>query len=107
MDLVSFQKKLAFALIENEYLKKGENAEIKKKRKFQGEHTLVRAPPHCGKVVGGMWKKNCKQPYQNYPCKTPKCKNRVRTTCSCSLGIWMCGHCHTMHVINTIEEGFE
>ena len=107
MDLVSFRKKLAFALIENEYLKKGENAKIKKKRKLQGEHTLVRAPPHCGKVVGGMWKKNCKQPYQNYPCKTPKCKNRVRTTCSCSLGIWMCGHCHTMHVINTIEEGFE
>ena len=107
MDLVSFRKKLAFALINNKYLGEGENDGNRKKRKLQVEHSLVRAPPHCGKFISGMWKKNCKQPYQNYPCKTPKCKNRVRTMCSCSMGVWMCGQCHTLHVIDTIEEGFE
>ena len=57
MDLVGFRKKLTFVLINNKYLGEGEYEDIKKKRKLQVEHSLVRALPYCGKFIGGMWGK--------------------------------------------------
>ena len=104
MELTNFRKKLAFALINNNYFGEDKDKNSRKKRKIRGDHALLKAPKFCGKFSGGLWKKNCKQPYQNYPCKTRKCKNRVRTMCSCSMGNWMCGSCHTTHVIETMEE---
>ena len=103
-ELVDFRKKLAFALIRNEYYKEEVEANERKKRKFQGEHELVKAPPHCGKYERGKWVNNCKQEYQNYPCRTPNCKKRIRTCCSCALGVWMCNNCHILHVVDTMKD---
>ena len=90
MELIDFRKKLAFALINNRYIEEENITVERKKRKMYGDHTLIRAPMYCGRFERGKWVKNCKQPYQNYPCKSEKCKNRVRTCCSCNMGIWMC-----------------
>ena len=102
-ELVDFRKRLAFALIRNEYLQEEIEKESREKRKFQGEHKIVTAPCYCGKFERGEWVKNCKQAYQNYPCRTPKCKKRIRTMCSCDLGVWMCADCHVLHVLDTMK----
>ena len=104
LELIDFRKKLAFALINNKYYKVEVEQRQTRKRKFQGEHVLTKAPPFCGKFEKGKWVENCKQKYQNYKCKTVKCKNRIRTCCSCDLGVWMCSDCHILHVLDTHEE---
>ena len=102
LELIEFRKKLALALIENDYLEAEVSECIRRKRKFHGNHNLVRAPPHCGKFLRGNWVRNCKQPHQNYPCKTIGCKKRIRTMCSCDMGRWMCSQCHVLHVIESM-----
>ena len=99
--LHTFRKRLALALINNHYIQ-GETVKESGKRKSRGvdEHKLVSAPPHAKKFLRGKWVCTNKSPYQQYHCRSPNCTKQVRTSCSCSLGDWMCKDCHMEHIFD-------
>ena len=101
MKFHDFRSKLAWELINNEYLKKAEEDERKKRAKRRGtEHELARAPPHAKKWTGQKWDCSAKQKYQQYVCRGVGCTKPVRTYCVCSIGHWLCQSCFFSHVIN-------
>ena len=102
--LVKFRRKLANAFLNNDYLKfevpRGAKS-TRKKRKI--EHSLVTAPCHASKFVGGRWQKKSRAKYQQFVCKGFGCKKQVRTYCACGVGNWLCKDCHLEHMLEALN----
>ena len=103
MPLHKFRKELAMKLIENDEGTEdtgeegGDRNGSKRRRVHQNEHLLVTAPAYAHEYMHGTWKKHPTSRYPEKTCKTRKCKNRVRTYCSCHPGMWMCVQCWGNH----------
>ena len=99
MTLQEFRGKLGWALIDNDYLSSDTTGSVeeRKKRKVV-DHQLERAPTFAKRFECGQWDLTCKSEYQQYLCRTPKCKNRVRTYCACNVGSWLCKSCFVDHI---------
>ena len=104
MKLHNFRKKLALALIDNEYIKETVLRSKRLKRTTLAEHNLITAPRHATKFIRGKWQKTGKAPYQQYLCRGSRCKKKVRTCCQCWLGHWLCKECHGRHLVDMIVE---
>jgi len=115
LTLIEFRRKLAQQLIHNEYLQQ-EQAEMnldsadldelrKSKRLNVQTHDLLTCPLHARKFVPTQgWDCSAKQPHQQHVCRTNGCKRKVRTSCSCNEGHWMCTQCHRNHYKNVVIE---
>jgi phosphoribosylaminoimidazole carboxylase len=71
----------------------------KRKRKSNTDHYLLKAPHHAQRFVAGKWICRAKQKYQKYVCKGDGCKNRIRTSCKCCQGHWLCVECFGKHQV--------
>ena len=76
MTLHNFRKKLALALIDNEYIKESNLQSKRLKRTTLAEHNLVTAPRLATKFTRGKWQKTGKAPYQQYLCRGRGCKKK-------------------------------
>lgn len=101
-DFMAFRKMLAKALVLNDYLTPRE--EERRRTRSSNVHELVKAPKHARKFTSAGWDMTSKKAYQQYTCSTPGCKTMIRTYCSCSVGVWMCGTCHIKHVVEATRE---
>jgi L-asparaginase len=57
---------------------------------------VVSAPSHAKEYRNRTWVCTAAIPHQQYTCKAPGCKKRVRTCCACELGYWLC----TTHIVD-------
>ena len=65
-------------------------------------HELLNAPNHARKYEMGEWICSSKSKYQQFICQFNKgCGRRIRTFCTCTPGMWMCGKCHVQHVLQS------
>lgn len=105
-DFIPFRKRLAKALIHNEYIvPTTPNGGIRRsRRQTENRHTLETAPSHATKIVNGAWEKTAKKKHQQYTCKGAKCKKLIRTYCACSPGMWMCRGCHDVHIFTVARD---
>ena len=97
---LSFRKKLAKSLIDNPFYV-CELRETRRSRSRENElpsHEHRSAPVFACCWTGESWDTSSKTKYPQYHCKTPGCRNRVRTYCSCDRGTWMCRTCSIEHV---------
>ena len=113
--ILSFRRMLARALIFNDFLLQEEEESNKenaaplsarkrsRRHQHQQVHELVAAPLKASSFAGDRWLLTCKNKCQQHKCKT--CQRFIRTCCSCSLGEWMCVHCHTKHVSYCVSLG--
>ncbi len=62
-------------------------------------HECLTAEPYASKYVNRKWIFEAKQPYQQYACRAPNCKKRVRTYCACAPGHWLCKAHHIDHAV--------
>jgi hypothetical protein len=109
MTLHQFRRKLALKLIYNDFLKTDEEIRKTKRRKKEDKdqfvaHALLTAPPYAKNYLNGKWNCTAKKMYQQYTCKGIGCKKLVRTFCRCSPGTFLCGSCHTIHLIDEVTE---
>ena len=101
--LQQFCHKLAWELIKNKWLARGDLAEL---HMVSMVHQLMVAQLNATKYVNGRWQCNAKQLHQNYPCsfkqygKPPKC---IKTYYSCCPGKWICKFCHAVHVVSELK----
>lgn len=95
--LLQFRRQLAKALINNDDLSLESPRRSKRVRESETDHYLVRAPHHAQKYFAGKWSCKAKDKYQKYVCRSDGCNQRIRTSCKCSLGQWMCVHCFAQH----------
>jgi hypothetical protein len=98
MELLHFRKKLALALINNEW-HGDKTKESPATRKRQTKHSLVTAPRHATKFLNGNWICKSKSPYQQHICRGQGCKKQVRSHCICTPGHWVCVDCFQKHVL--------
>ncbi len=104
---LKFRRDFAWDLIDNPVL---EVEEDKRRTALVGlcdEHKLIKAPPHARSYARRRWKCDAKIPYQQYKCRGvegQKCKKKIRTSCSCNPGHWMCAGCHVIHFSLCREE---
>lgn len=116
MTLHQFRHKLALSLINNEWLsspdcdvnEKSRRSNGKRKRKNANDpkklhnpslyHALFSAPPHARKYSHSKWDLSSKSPYQQFTCRMPGCRNKVRSCCKCSPGEWLCKSCFPNHL---------
>jgi hypothetical protein len=65
-------------------------------------HELLNAPNYAKKFEMGEWICSSKNKYQQYICQVNKCcRKKIRTYCTCTPGMWMCGKCHVQHVLQS------
>jgi hypothetical protein len=65
-------------------------------------HELLNAPNHARKYEMGEWICSSKSKYQQFICQFNKCcRRKIRTFCTCTPGMWMCGKCHVQHVLQS------
>ena len=64
-----------------------------KQMKFQVTNTAVHWLVFTQHWTGKLWDTSSKTKYPQYHCKTPGCRNRVCTFCSCDRASWMCRTC--------------
>ena len=99
MGLQEFRGILGWALIENtlgdEVTDPRRRTRSKRKRIC---HKLSSAPKFAKRFCDQNWVLGNKQAYQQYLCRTPKCPNKVRTYCDCSVGEWLCKFCFVDHI---------
>ena len=100
--LLEFRKKLALALIHNDYLNKGPKTPERSGRKRLVEHYLETAPLNAKKFKNGKWDTNAQCKYQQYICRGLRCKRRVRTHCHCAMGHWLCSDCYAIHLVDEV-----
>ena len=95
--LHQFRKRLAFALIDNQYIivEKAEAAVTRSTK--PSDHKLRRCPNFAKTYMDGRWILSAKSMYQQYRCRGRGCKKMVRTYCECSPGVWMCNDCYSNH----------
>jgi hypothetical protein len=103
MTLHQFRRRLALALIHNEYIITTEGTGTtrmpsKRRKKMRVIHVLDSAPPHGRFFDGKKWNCTAKSRYQQYKCKQIGCLNKCRTFCACSPGQWICRVCHPVHI---------
>jgi Transposase IS4 len=98
--LLRFRRRLAKALIYNEYLESESPRKGKRKRDSNIAHELQAAPHHAQRFLAGKWICRAKDKYQKYICRGVGCKRRVRTCCKCSQGHWMCQGCFGNHILS-------
>ena len=104
--LVQFRRKLALQLIKNEFYKEELNEKMSGQDKLQRKskrqkflnHQLLTAPPHASFFSHARWTCQAKTMYPQYTCRTPSCKRRVRTSCQCNEGHWLCNRCFGRHI---------
>ena len=104
---LSFRKKLAKSLIDNPYYVR-EMRETRRSRSGEQEdlgHEHRTAPVFAKRWTGESWDTSSKTKYLQHHCKTPGCRNRVRTYCSCDRGRWMCKTCYIRHVQELARAG--
>lgn len=104
--LANFRRKLAKALIYNEFLaamdvaeEEEEEQQPRKLRRSvrEGHHELVMAPPYSGKWDGEKWKEVSTQ-YLRRKCAGPNCEESIRTHCVCNnMRFWCQKHFYTVH----------
>ena len=102
MTLNQFRRKLAMALIHNEYLITSEDTRTPKRRKRGRSeilHVITSAPPHARKFERGKWDLTSAAKYQQYVCRHPGCSIKTRHYCRCSPGQWMCKSCFPLHIM--------
>ena len=100
-----FRKELAQELLCNTYISsmdtKFELQEVRresKRLKRAAEHELMTAPKRAKKYLGNAkWDFSATEEYPQRLCTGFNCKKRIRTYCSCSVGIWLCLSCHHKH----------
>ena len=101
--LNEFRLGLAWALIENEYLKREEGGEEEEEqrniRRRVVEHRLETAPKRSVKYDGKNWIKKGKLDYPQFTCRMAGCKKAVRTYCVCNVGEWLCKDCFVNHIV--------
>ena len=100
--LHQFRKKLALALINNQYIINDEAEDRLLRSSKQKEHKLQRCPPHAKKFEYGKWTCTAEFKYQQYRCKRVGCKKKIRTFCSCSPGVWICNDCFPIHICEVV-----
>lgn len=62
-------------------------------------HECLTAEPYASRYSNRRWYLEAKQPYQQYACRAPSCKKRVRTYCACTPGHWLCKVHHLDHAV--------
>ena len=104
LTLRTFRRRLALALIDNEYLiDQEEQRKSKRLRAMEDNlHVLESAPPHAKGFFNGKWKKGARFKYQQYTCRGTNCTKKTRNYCSCLPGHWLCRECHAKHVIDKV-----
>jgi hypothetical protein len=99
--LLAFRRRLAWQLIQNEWLVVGE---MEGQCVLAGsEHTFLVAPTHAKEYRNRHWVCTAASKYQQYKCSL-NCGRRVRTYCACTPSLWGCGHCHAKHVLLATSE---
>jgi len=90
MTLHKFRKQLAFALIENDYLKR-EVAEGERARKCRTrkKHEYLRAPPYKSHIKNGRWVSS-KAKYQCHRCRVNKCSHQILHYWKSKENFWLC-----------------
>lgn len=103
MTLLEFRRKLAFALIHNNYLgSERDMGKNRESRKAIVSHYIKPAPPHARGYFGGKWDLTAKFKYQQYLYRGLGCRKKVRTYCACILGHWMCIDYHSLHLVQEV-----
>ena len=106
--LHDFRRRLAFNLIDNDYINGETIVGVKTRNKKRDNiHTLQVAPKFATRWMNGAWKCEAKSRYQQYICKTIGCKRQVQTYCSCAPGQWLCSTCHVNHVVEAVSADAE
>ena len=97
MTLHEFRRKLANALIHNEYLHTEDSNTPPMKRgrsqrlvKHEDAHILLSVPVHARIFLDGKWKLTSKSPYQQFTCKMPHCSKQTHFYCKCT-PVWVNG----------------
>ena len=72
---------------------------MRKKRK-KVEHEYLSARPFAKTWDGRRWICEAKNRYQQYVCKTPRCKAQVRAYCVCSPAVWRCRLCYDVPLVD-------
>ena len=103
MEFIPFRRKLAKALIHNEYAREEEGS-IRQSKRAKSSHELMTAPPKAKKIVGGKWDLSAKKRYQQYKCQGDNCEKRIHTYYQCHPGMWLCISCHQQHIICVITK---
>ena len=96
--LHQFRKQLAFALINNKYIKRDEEEKRVSTRSSKKSHEFRTCPNHARKFEHGKWDLSAKAKYQQHVCKSANCHKQTRTYCSCCPGQWMCKACFHNHL---------
>jgi hypothetical protein len=102
MSLNEFRRKLAMALIHNEYLLTSDESNNSRKRRRgrdEVQHVLTSAPPHAKKFHRSKWLLTAVAKYQQYVCRQPGCSIKTRNYCKCNPGHWLCKTCHPLHIM--------
>lgn len=71
-----------------------------RKKRTKVEHEYLSAPPFAKMWDGRRWICEAKNRYQQYVCKTPRCKAQVRAYCVCSPAVWRCRICYDVHLVD-------
>ena len=101
--VLTFCKKLALALIKNDFLAmKVKNTRTRRCKRDEFHHDLVMAPPHAKKYMRTRWDMTVKAMYQQYICRGLGCKKQVWPYCICDPVVWLCKQCHTNHIVNEV-----
>jgi hypothetical protein len=103
MTFLEFRRMLANALIYNSHIVEEDNEatpECQSKWQCQQQqHQLEMAPPNAHRFDGARWVCTAQQRHQKYVCKGAGCQRRIRTSCSCNKGWWLCYECYAEHRI--------
>jgi hypothetical protein len=103
MTFLEFRRMLAEALIYNSHIVEEDNEATperrSKRQRQQQQHRLETAPPNAHHFDGARWVCTAQQHHQKYVCKGAGCQRRIRTSCSCNKGWWLCYECYAEHRI--------
>ena len=106
-DHVQFRRKLAWQLIDNQWLPKDDVVGASEDRGLPGvQHDICSAPPHATEYRNRKWRLGAKAPYQQYTCRWPECATRCRTCCPCTPGVWLCPSHVVEHSVVATRKAF-
>ena len=105
--LLQFRRKLALALIDNDYLKAEMEQDLtsdpaRRRSTRNVKHDPRSAPPYASRWNGQKWICGSKSKYQQFICRGAGCKAQVRSYCSCDPSRWLCLACHTDHIVDAV-----
>ena len=103
--LPNFRKKLALALMDNEFIGEVDPEERRGSKQRQRDtevHVLASVLPFAKTWKGKKWDCSAKAKYQQYTCQGHGCSHKVFTYCACGVGYWMCKSCHMTHLVEEV-----